>query len=317
MLSVARAGGHLVAVGERGFILISDDNGTNWRQVDSPVSVTLTRVRFATATDGWAVGHAGVILHTTDGGLNWTLQLDGIRAAQIALETARSETGPDAQIHQENAQRLVEDGPDKPFLNLHCTDARHCLVIGAYGLAFATDDAGAHWQFIGDRMENPSALHLYDIAAVGNSLFIAGEQGLLLRSSDGGEHFETLQSPAAGTLFGLIATRDRGLLAFGLRGKAYRSDDMGEHWQALPATEPATLTAGLRLIDGSLVLADESGALHISRDQGMHFQNAPLTEPSYLTDLVELPGGQLAVSGSHGVLRVASDNLVRSSGREQ
>ena len=40
-----RAGNRLVAVGERGTILLSDD-GQAWRQVPSPVSVGLTGVSF-------------------------------------------------------------------------------------------------------------------------------------------------------------------------------------------------------------------------------------------------------------------------------
>ena len=40
MLDVTRAGEQLLAVGERGFILRSQDNGHSWQQVPSPVSVT-------------------------------------------------------------------------------------------------------------------------------------------------------------------------------------------------------------------------------------------------------------------------------------
>ncbi|MFZ5957788.1 WD40/YVTN/BNR-like repeat-containing protein [Pseudomonas knackmussii] len=317
MLSVAQAGKRLVAVGERGFILVSDDLGSSWRQVDSPVSVTLTRVRFPTANDGWAVGHAGVILHSGDGGLTWTLQLDGERAAQLALEAARKETGENAQAHLDNAQRLLDDGPDKPFLNLHFSDARHGLVIGAYGLAFATDDGGSHWRPISAYLDNPSALHLYDILEQGGVLFIAGEQGLLLRSTDGGASFQALQSPATGTLFGMVPISERGLVTFGLRGKAYRSDDLGEHWQALPDRLSATLTAGARLNDGSLVLADESGALQLSRDRGEHFESIAMADAGFLSGITELANGQLAISGIHGVILLATQNLNRSTGREQ
>lgn len=37
----------LVAVGERGVVLLSDDGGAHWRQGVVPVSITLTAVRFA------------------------------------------------------------------------------------------------------------------------------------------------------------------------------------------------------------------------------------------------------------------------------
>src|SRR5438034_11738498 len=54
MLAVALAGPRIVAVGERGVVLLSDDRGATWRQVAIPVSVTLTAVRFVNDKTGWA-----------------------------------------------------------------------------------------------------------------------------------------------------------------------------------------------------------------------------------------------------------------------
>lgn len=314
MLDVATAGERLVAVGERGFILLSSDQGATWQQVDSPVSVTLTRVRFANDNDGWAVGHAGVILHSADGGLSWTRQLDGVQAAQLVLDAAQAQ-GDETQIAE--AQRLVDEGPDKPLLNLHVFDAQRSIVVGAYGLAFASDDGGQHWRAIGAALDNPSALHLYDLLAVGEQLFICGEQGLLLRSDDGGASFQALQSPASGTLFGMLATGPRSLLAFGLRGKAYRSDDLGATWQPLANRQTASFTAGSRLADGTLLLADESGSLQLSRDGGKTLQAHPLAQPASITGILPLPTGGLALSSTHGVLRIASEDLNRSRRLEQ
>ncbi|MGQ7814488.1 WD40/YVTN/BNR-like repeat-containing protein [Metapseudomonas furukawaii] len=317
MLSVTQAGERLVAVGERGFILISEDHGVSWQQVDSPVSVTLTRVRFATAFDGWAVGHAGVVLHSRDGGFTWTRQLDGVAAAQLALAAAQAAPAEHAEGQLAEAQRLVEDGPDKPFLNLHFFDAQRGIVVGAYGLAFATEDGGTSWKSISARLDNPSALHLYDILELEGALFIAGEQGLMLRSTDGGVSFQALETPAGGTLFGMVATGPNSLIAFGLRGKAYRSDDLGATWQALPNRQSTTITAGTRLSSGELVLVDETGSLQLSRDGGRSFQVLPIPESGFLSSVSELPDGQLVVSSNRGVIRIAQEDLNRSTGREQ
>lgn len=240
-----------------------------------------------------------------------------MRAAQLALDAAQAQSGANAEDRLAEAQSLVGDGPDKPFLNLHFFDAQRGIVIGAYGLAFATDDGGRSWKSISARLENPSALHLYDIIDLEGSLFIVGEQGLILRSTDGGESFLALKTPASGTLFGVLATGPSNLIAFGLRGKAYRSDDLGESWMPLPNHQSETLTAGARLSDGQLVLADESGTLQLSRDDGKNFQTLSLPESGFLTGIAELPDGQLAVSSTNGVIRVATQDLNRSTGREQ
>ena len=81
ILDIASAGDRLVAVGEYGNILYSDDQGISWRQAQVPVQVTLTAVHFPTANKGWAVGHDAVILHSEDTGETWRKQLDGWQTA--------------------------------------------------------------------------------------------------------------------------------------------------------------------------------------------------------------------------------------------
>jgi len=56
LMDVVNTGKRLVAVGERGHILLSDDSGDSWNQVDVPTSVTLTAVSFPTPERGWVIG---------------------------------------------------------------------------------------------------------------------------------------------------------------------------------------------------------------------------------------------------------------------
>ena len=69
---LARAGDRIVAVGQRGHVLYSDDDGKTWQQAAVPLTSDLVAVHFPTLSTGWAVGHDGVILRTTDSGANWT-----------------------------------------------------------------------------------------------------------------------------------------------------------------------------------------------------------------------------------------------------
>ncbi|MBV6823598.1 YCF48-related protein [Pseudomonas sp. PD9R] len=310
MLSVARAGHRLVAVGERGFIIVSDDNGVSWSQVGSPVSVTLVKVRFIDDVEGWAVGHAGVVLHTRDGGLSWNKQLDGVQAAEIELQEAKQATegSDDAEKMQERlaqAQQLVDDGPDKPLLDTLFLDAKNGLVVGAYGLAFVTHDGGLSWQSIRSRIDNPNGLHLYSIERVGGDLFIAGEQGTLLRSSDEGKTFEPLTSPYEGTTFGLQATNSNSIVAFGLRGKAFESKNRGDTWQPLDTLQPVTLTSGLRLADGSVLLTDESGRVLRFADGNAKAAVLQIAQPSYFTGMAQAANGNLIISSARGMLSSA------------
>src|ERR1019366_5309785 len=75
ILGATYADKRLIAVGDHGTILLSDDDGKKFRQAKSvPTRATLNSVSFANKSIGWAAGHWGTILKTTDGGDTWTLQ---------------------------------------------------------------------------------------------------------------------------------------------------------------------------------------------------------------------------------------------------
>ncbi|MNE06767.1 Ycf48-like protein [compost metagenome] len=264
LLSITKAGTRLVAVGEAGRIILSDDNGTSWQQADVvPVSVLLTDVAFANERIGWAVGHLGVVLRTEDGGRTWHKQLDGVKVAELMLNHATRAGGgnSDAQaIAVDQATRLVEDGPDKPFLALQVSSSEQALVIGAYGLALRTNDGGQHWSPATEVADNPGGLHYYAAAQVGSAQILVGEQGLLLRSEEGGA-YERVAQPYPGTLFGCIGEAGRPVLAFGLRGNVVKSLDGGSTWTQLESPLKASVQAATLLLDGAIVLAAENGQL--------------------------------------------------------
>jgi photosystem II stability/assembly factor-like uncharacterized protein len=298
LLAMTRAGERLVAVGERGIILLSDDSGTSWRQAKVPASVSLTSVQFVDAAHGWAVGHLGVVLHSADGGETWSKQLDGIQAAQLALAAAQQ--SGDAKLLKA-AEWLVADGPDKPFLDLYFSNSRDGYVVGAYGLILRTRDGGASWQAWMGQVENPEGLNLYAIRAQGDQLYIAGERGLLLRSSDGGQSFQKLESPYEGSFFGLLASRSGGLLAYGLRGNAWWSSDHGDSWQQLDTGVESALAAGLELNDGRLLLASQSGELLLSGDNGQHFEHRRTHEGATVAAVAQAADGSLTSVGLGGL----------------
>lgn len=306
--AVVPAGERLVAVGERGIVLLSDDNGRSWRQAGSvPVSVTLTDVHFVSASHGWAVGHSGVVLHSADGGETWVRQLDGNQVARVIRDDAKrraeaGEEGADAELR--SAEYLVSDGPDKPFLGVRFSDAQHGYVVGAYGIALSTDDGGESWQSMVGRIPNPRGKHLYQIQIAGNVLLIAGEQGALFRSVNSGVSFGVIGTPYAGTFFGALELGGDVLMAFGLRGNAWRSTDGGASWSRIELGQSTTVNAGLNLGDGALLLADEGGRLLRSDDGGLSFAVLPITTATSISGIVETHDGALVLSGARGIARI-------------
>ncbi|RJG03998.1 WD40/YVTN/BNR-like repeat-containing protein [Noviherbaspirillum sedimenti] len=300
MLAVATAGNRIIAAGERGIILLSDNGAKTWKQAKVPVSVTLTALAFPTPSEGWAVGHGGVVLHTRDGGLSWVHQLDGRAGAEIELKAAQ-ESGDQARLR--DAERLVADGPDKPFLAVHFWDAQRGFAIGAYGMAYGTEDGGATWSSWRARMDNPKSLHLNALYVKGRTVFLVGEQGLILRSTNGGTHFNPIPTPYRGSWFSVGGIGDRIIIA-GLRGQIYRSDANGEEWTPSSIDVPITIGQTLVTRGGGILFVNQAGALLASTDQANSLNRLPSLEVAPITAVAQSPDGSLFAATYAGPVRL-------------
>jgi photosystem II stability/assembly factor-like uncharacterized protein len=299
LLGAAQAGARVVAVGERGLVLGSDDAARSWRQVPTPTSVSLTALRFADATHGYAVGHGGVVLATVDGGQSWTKKLDGRRIAQLELDAAK-QSGDAAALKA--AQRLVADGADKPLLDLLVLDARLALVVGAYGMALATEDGGSTWVPWRARLDNPKELHLNAVRRRGDTIVIAGEQGLLLLSEDAGKSFRRLATPYKGSFFTAELPADGDMIVAGLRGNVWRSIDSGMNWAQVVSPVAVSITASAQRADGSLVFVNQAGMVLVLKDGALRpMQGNPLPP---LNGVLALSDGALLALSIHGVKRL-------------
>lgn len=314
LVSVTRAGTRLVAVGQRGHVLTSDDNGRQWLQARVPVSSDLVAAHFPSAALGWAVGHDGVILHSADSGRSWSKQLDGRGAAQaiVAQQAGQAaDASAEARAILAEAQRMLAEGPDQPFLDVWFENERKGYAIGAFNLIFMTQDGGKTWLPISDRVENPKSHHLYAMHGSGSELYIAGELGLLLRLDRAKDRFVAVTTPYKGTWFGVLASQDW-VLAFGLRGNAWRSADGGKSWRKIETRVSTGLTGGAVLEDGRVVLVSQSGQILFSSDGAQSFDRVPNSAPMALFGVAASRDQSLVLVGARGARVQPID---RTSGR--
>lgn len=277
LLGVSNTGKHLIAVGDRGNILASND-GVNWAQVEVPVRATLTAVEFADENNGWAVGHDATILHTRDGGRTWQLQ---------------------------NFQPELE----KPFLDVLFTDANNGMAIGAYGLFMVTQDGGANWSELDASAIREEELHLNSITRLGNGqFFVVGETGMMGVSADG-QAWERLAAPYEGSLYGAIARGDKGAVIFGLRGNVYSTDDVRSgQWTKVDVRTVASFFGGVRLPSGDIAMVGLAGEIAVLSANGSVRNTkveamAGVTGSGTLAGVIPWKNGVLAV-GELGVSRV-------------
>lgn len=279
LTDIAQAGSRLVAIGERGHILYSDDQGASWTQAKVPSVNLLTSVYFADDKNGWAVGHDALILASTDGGQTWVEQ------------------------HKD-----IEREEGSPFLDVWFTDAKHGFVIGAYGALLETTDGGANWQDVSERLQNDDGYHLNAMTLVKDSgLMVVGEMGVIFRSADLGQTWEKVQGPYEGSLFGVQATaQSGGVVVYGLRGNIFYSNDFGASWKAAKVqTARGEFEIGLAgstlTEDGAVILVGHGGAVVSSRDGGQSFEAVIRQDRLSLSSVAQAEGNLILVGqgGAH------------------
>jgi len=323
LTDVTRAGDRIVAVGERGHIIYSDNEGESWTQSEVPVSVTLTGIDFGSETHGWAVGHSGVILHSDDAGETWELQFTGVQALELAIAAKeeqiaameeRIEAAPEAEKGDlewalddmvyavEIMQSDLDIGPVNPLLDVWFKNESEGIAVGAYGMVLHTDDGGASWQYWSPRIDNPTSFHLNAITQVtGGALVIVGEAGQIHVSVDGGQTWELRESPYEGSLFGVIGTGGvNEILTFGLRGTMLFSTDLGKSWRVVPNTADATLNDGVVAGDGRIILVGNSGVVLTSGNGAESFRELVRSDREGVMSVVPVSGTGLLIVGEGG-----------------
>jgi photosystem II stability/assembly factor-like uncharacterized protein len=275
LLDVAHAGKRVVAVGEHGIVLLSDD-GVSYRQAKHvPASSTLTAVYFADAEHGWAVGQWGVILATADGGETWVLQ--------------RSDTSI-----------------DQPLFSVYFKDARHGWAVGLWSLLLVTEDGGHTWTVAklppppGASKADRNLFHIF--ADRSGTLFIAAEQGLVLRSRDSGATWEYRQTGKKGSLWTGTSSADGTVFVGGLLGHLYRSRDGGDTWEAIDSASTGSITSlvtkGYRVqgvgLDGFVINGTSTAERFTSRQR---------PDRAALTGLVVSRSGQEILLSKDGILK--------------
>ncbi len=323
ILDMTRSGDRIIAVGERGHVLVSAD-GNAWRQIANvPLRSTLTAVT-SIASHVWAVGHDGVILHSGDAGEHWEIQRRDLRGQPAE--------GVDANDVRQGA----------PLLDVLFTDAEHGFAIGAYSLLLTTSDGGKTWsgsrinaidaekeathvatvpaeQLTEPEEDSESSVFTADELAIGmevdahlnaiartesGGFVIVGERGAVFRSRDDGRSWVRSQLPYDGSMFGIVGYEGDHVLAFGLRGHVFESTDLGENWTEVSTGSELSLMGGSALANGGVVIGGVNGiVLHRARDSD------PLvlsTEKEAGTIAMALPagaGGDLLIAGEHGLSR--------------
>ena len=333
LLGVARAGSRIVAVGEYGDIVLSDNDGKTWRQAKSvPTQVTLTAVAFVDDKSGWAVGHDTVILHTTDGGETWAKQFGG-------------------------------GASDNALLTVAFWDADHGLAMGAFNFTAETKDGGKTWverktlnpiqvkpvtapaaapgapaggkpgapapaaaaPAPAAAVDEPAAAPAHAGAKAGGgvdpyaaatgdenhlnagfvgpdgAMYVAAEAGAVFRSFDKGATWDKILTGYNGSFWGGLVAADGTLYITGMHGNVWHSADRGATWAKLDTVgADQSVAMGIQLKDGKFVFVGLGGQVLYSPD-GKTFTLTYREDRKGLNAVIEDGADRLLLFGETGI----------------
>ena len=276
LLGIHGRAGIAIAVGERGHILLTNNQGKNWIQKQSPTRRTLNSVYLLDQKTIWIVGHQSTVLRSQDSGESWT-------------------------------KIKVLDDPETSFLDLLFVDSSRGFIVGSYGKFFSTIDGGNTW--IENKQEDDP--HFYQITSAANGfLWLIGEFGTVWKSNNQGKSWKSLDIEYEGTLFGAVPLiKSDSIIVHGLQGNIFRFKN-GSIWEKIDSPTNAILHRGLQLKDGRVVIASGAGELLLGNGEGRLFQVTPLLEKAAVpTDFWQSEDGSLLITTDRGVFRITLDEL--------
>jgi photosystem II stability/assembly factor-like uncharacterized protein len=200
------AGLRVVAAGEDGVTVVSDDAGTTWARLGERLPQTFTRIRAVSASLVFAVGPNGTLARTSDGGRSW---------APLGVSTS-------------------EDVIDVSF-----ADAFVGYAVNAAGTVLRTENGGISWQILNTGYSaTPQAV----LALGPRTVLLIGGRGVL-RSTDGGDTFSRVRARivAAARLFNVDRAGGR-VFAYGSKN-IVASSDRGRTWTKVLRPRKALLAS--------------------------------------------------------------------------
>lgn len=268
-----RINNKMAVAGKMGHILISEDEGKNWKQAKVPYKRLLTSVYFVDKDTGFSVGHEDTILKSVDGGKSW----------RIVYNEEKSET---------------------PLLDVWFSDKNNGFAVGAYGKYLATTDGGNTWsskQLI-EGVDEPEDFHLNSVAVAQNGyLFIAAEAGSAYMSKNLGQTWQKLYPPYVGSFFGVKDLKNGSVVFLGLQGHAFVYNIEAQSWKEVPLETRSILNSATTLPDGRVLFVGNDGTMVLSDTEFQFVKEFNLESRQSIADVIALDNDRILLVGDAGV----------------
>lgn len=214
----------IVAVGERGMVLVSLDMGQTWLQKKTGISETLFKVTFID-NKIYSVGTNGTIIVSNNFGESW---------AKLNSPT------------------------NKIIYDIHFIDKMNCFTAGWEGQIMHSKDGGISWSL--NRTGNDN--YLRSITFRDNKLGLAvGGGGKILRTDNGGNDWKLINVNTASAFNRVSFINENIAIAVSGKGEIFRTTDTGLSWTLLQSGVFASLSDLASFPDGQVCIIGSNGTL--------------------------------------------------------
>jgi membrane protein len=223
---------------------------------------------------GWIVGTNGIILATVNGGSRWSIRkysdfnFNDIRMLNERRGFIATDSGRLFSTADGGASWEIQELEGQPNITSIAFSENTGIITGSRGVIFITNDGGNTWEkqiLQGARRQNRYATIAASYMQGGKKIWLAGGDGTLLVSEDGGKSWTSRKCNDVNYHTIFFINSEEGA-AGGDKGKLVRTDDGGTTWSSVKL--PMMGINSMLLRDGRLWAVGDAGTIMASHDRG-------------------------------------------------
>jgi photosystem II stability/assembly factor-like uncharacterized protein len=297
-----------------GRVFRTTDGGNTWT-LESHVGNGLNGLHFPDPAVGYAVGDGNMVLKTTDGGETWEAQAVSGDVGGNDLTTIRCTTTTNCLIATASGERVLRitaggtqitsfNPSTRKIFAVAFASANSAVGVGERGatvLSTNADSDSPSFVPVGDQPLDGSfnRLRATNILLV----YAPGDNGKLVRSTDGGNHWATLQVPTSEDLLDAWFVDSTNGFALDVGGRVQRTSDAGDTWALLDIGTTA-IPRAVFAPDVNTVLLFGPIGIQRSQDRGDTFEavDVKAVRTAELTDYDRTEGTALFAYGSRALV---------------